>query len=198
MGSDKRIGSEFLNEGLGFGGSCFPKDMKALISYEKKHNIFNGIIENALLINENQINLFAKKIKYFFGSSLKNKIFISWGLSFKPNTDDTRDAVAMQLIRLLSPKVKALHLFDPKVKRQSVTSLKNYSNVKFLNSQYENFENADALIICTEWEDFINPEITHLSKLKDRVIFDGRNILDANKLAKNKIAYFGIGLKYFE
>ena len=198
MGSDKRIGSEFLNAGLGFGGSCFPKDMKALISYEKKHNIFNGIIENALLINENQINLFAKKIKSFFGSSLKNKIFILWGLSFKPNTDDTRDAVAMQLIRLLSPKVKALHLFDPKVKRQSVTSLKNYSNVKFLNSQYENFENADALIICTEWEDFINPEITHLSKLKDRVIFDGRNILDAKKLAKNKIAYFGIGLKYFE
>ena len=97
-----------------------------------------------------------------------------------------------------SPKVKELHLFDPKVKRRSVTSLKNFSNVKFLNSQYENFENANALIICTEWEDFLNPKITHLSKLKDRVIFDGRNILDAKNLAKNKIAYFGIGLKYFE
>ncbi|MDC0443021.1 UDP-glucose/GDP-mannose dehydrogenase family protein [Gammaproteobacteria bacterium] len=198
MGSDKRIGSEFLNAGLGFGGSCFPKDMKALISYEKKHNIYNGIIENALSVNENQIHLFAKKIKSFFGSSLKRQTFILWGLSFKPNTDDTRDAVAMQLIKLLSSKVKALHLFDPKVKRESVTSLKKYSNVKFLNSQYENFEKANALIICTEWEDFFNPKIEHLLKLKDKVVFDGRNILDEQKLAKNDIDYFGIGLKYFE
>ena len=79
-----------------------------------------------------------------------------------------------------------------------MTSLKKYSNVKFLNSQYENFEKANALIICTEWEDFFNPKIEHLLKLKDKVVFDGRNILDEQKLAKNDIDYFGIGLKYFE
>jgi len=196
MGSDKRIGLEFLNAGLGFGGSCFPKDMKALISYEKKNNIYNGIIENALLINENQVKLFAKKIKSFFGSFSKEQIFVIWGLSFKPNTDDTRDAVSIELIKLLSPKVKALYLFDPKAKKKSATSLKNYRNVKFMNSQYEHFENANALIICTEWKEFFNPEIVHLSKLKDKVVFDGRNILEPKKLARNNIIYYGIGSKY--
>ena len=193
MGSDQRIGSEFLNAGLGFGGSCFPKDMKALISFEKKNKINNSIIENALLINQNQVYLFIEKINNYFGSNLKEKIIVVWGLSFKPNTDDTRDAVAIKLVKLLSPNVKELYVFDPKVKEQSITSLKKYKNIKFLNSKYQNFNTSNALIICTEWEDFFDPDIKKLLQLKDKVIFDGRNILDSKKMEKNNISYFGMG-----
>lgn len=194
MGLDQRIGSEFLNAGLGFGGSCFPKDMKALISFEKKNKIYNSIIENALLINQNQVHLLIEKINNYFGSNLKEKIIVVWGLSFKPNTDDIRDAVAIKLVKLLSPNVKELHVFDPKVKEQSITSFKKCKNIKFLNSKYQNFNTSNALIICTEWDDFLNPDIKQLLQLKDKAIFDGRNILDSKKMEKNNISYFGMGL----
>ncbi len=193
MGSDQRIGSEFLNAGLGFGGSCFPKDMKALISFEKKNKIDNSIIENALLRNQNQVHLLLEKIYNYFGSSLRKKTIVVWGLSFKTNTDDTRDAVAIKLVKLLSHNVKALHVFDPKVKEESIISLKKYKNIRFLNSKYENFNSSNALIICTEWDDFFNPNIKQLHKLKDKVIFDGRNILDSKMMEKNNISYFGMG-----
>ena len=194
MGSDQRIGPKFLNAGLGFGGSCFPKDMKALINFEKKNKIRNSIIKNALLINENQVKLFVQKIQNHFGSFLSEKNIILWGLAFKPNTDDIRDAISLKIVELLSPNVRELYLFDPKVRKESITSFQKYKNIKFLNSQYKNFSKSHALIICTEWEEFYNPDINQLLKLKDKVIFDGRNILDSKKMAKNDISYFGLGL----
>ena len=194
MGADRRIGPDFLNAGLGFGGSCFPKDMKALINFEKKNKIKNSIIENALKINQNQVKLFIKKIRSTFGSNLKDKSFVIWGLSFKPNTDDTRDSVAIELIKLIAPSVKSLYLFDPKVKKDSLSKLKKYPNITFLNSQYENFNLANGLIICTEWNDFKDPKINKLAKLQDRVIFDGRNILDSQLMNENNFSYIGIGL----
>lgn len=193
MGADKRIGSDFLFAGLGFGGSCFPKDLKALISFEKKYKIHNSIINSTLKINQNQVKLFAKKLQHYFGSNLKEKSFVIWGLSFKPNTDDTRESMALELIKLLSPKVKKLYLFDPKVRKNSVEQLNEYHNIQFLSSQYENFYLANALIICTEWDNFKYPEINELDKLKDRAIFDGRNILDAKAIRGNNLTYIGIG-----
>ena len=193
MGADKRIGSDFLFAGLGFGGSCFPKDLKALISFEKKYKIHNSIINNALKINQNQVKLFVKKLQYYFDSTLKKKSIVIWGLSFKPNTDDTRESMALELIKLLSPKVKKLYLFDPKVRKNSVVQLNKYHNIKFMSSQYENFYLANALIICTEWDDFKFPEIKELDKLKDKAIFDGRNILDAEAIRANNLTYIGIG-----
>ena len=195
MGADKRIGSDFLNAGLGFGGSCFPKDLKALITFEKKNKIKDGIIENALKINQNQVKLFAKKIRSKFRSSLNDKSFVVWGLAFKPNTDDTRDSVAIELIKLIAPQVKRLYVYDPKVRKDSLRSeLKKYGNIQFLTSQYENFHLANGLIICTEWDDFKDPSIDELAKLQDRMIFDGRNILDSKAIKENNFSYLGIGL----
>jgi UDPglucose 6-dehydrogenase len=193
MGADKRIGSDFLFAGLGFGGSCFPKDMKALISFEKKHRIQNSIINSALKINQNQVRLFFKKLVNYFGSNLKQKSFVLWGLSFKPNTDDIRNSVALELIKLLSPKAQHLYLFDPKVSTDSLSQLNHYQNITFLSSQYENFNLANGLIICTEWDDFKFPEIKELDKLQDRVIFDGRNILDPKAIKDHNLTYVGIG-----
>ncbi len=194
MGADKRIGSHFLYAGLGFGGSCFQKDMKALISFEKKSKIKNSIIAEALKINQNQVKLFLSKIKRNSGSNLKNKSFIIWGLSFKPNTDDIRDSIAIELIKLLSPNVKQLYLFDPKVTSDSLNCLNQYKNIQFLNTKYENFSSAHGLIICTEWDDFASPKIQELQKLKDQIIFDGRNILDSKILKENNLSYIGIGI----
>ena len=194
MGADKRIGSHFLYAGLGFGGSCFQKDMKALISFEKKNKIKNSIIAEALKINQNQVKLFLNKIKSNAGPNLKNKSFIIWGLSFKPNTDDIRDSIAIELIKLLSPNVKQLYLFDPKVTSDSLNYLNQYQNIQFLNTKYENFSSAHGLIICTEWDDFKSPKVQELKKLKDRIIFDGRNILDSKILKENNLSYIGIGI----
>jgi UDPglucose 6-dehydrogenase len=193
MGADKRIGSDFLFAGLGFGGSCFPKDLKALISFEKKYKIQNSIIKSALKINQNQVKLFAKKLQDYFGSNLKEKSFVLWGLSFKPNTDDTRESMALELIKFLSPRVKKLYLFDPKVRKGSVKQFDQYNNIQFMRSQYEKFHLSDGLIICTEWDNFKFPEIKELDKLKDKVIFDGRNILDGKEIRKNNLTYIGIG-----
>ena len=140
MGADKRIGSHFLYAGLGFGGSCFQKDMKALISFEKKSKIKNSIIAEALKINQNQVKLFLNKIKSNAGPNLKNKSFIIWGVTFKPNTDDIRDSIAIELIKLLSPNVKQLYLFDPKVTSDSLSCLNQYKNIQFLNTKLINIK----------------------------------------------------------
>ena len=145
------------------------------------------------MINQNQVHLLIEKINNYFGSSLKEKIIVVWGLSFKPNTDDIREAVSIKLVKLLSPNVKQLHVYDPKIREESITSLKKYKNIKFLKSKYENFNTSNALIICTEWDDFFDPEIKQLLQLKDKAIFDGRNILDSKKMEKNNISYFGMG-----
>jgi len=194
IGSDSRIGSSFLYAGLGFGGSCFPKDLKALIYEQKKLNLKPGLVENTLKINQRQLEVFYKKITHFYKNQLSQTNLFIWGLSFKPNTDDIRESVAIKLIKKLSPKVNSLTLYDPLAIANSKKALSNLSNVKFTRNQYSNFHKANGLIICTETEDYADPIISELQKLKDKVIFDGRNILDKNKIEANNLLYQGIGI----
>lgn len=193
LGSDSRIGNQFLDAGLGFGGSCFPKDLKALISLEKKFKLEPSIINSVFELNNSQINYFYAKIKKFYGQSLKNKNICLWGLSFKPNTDDIRESMAIQLVKKLSPKVKNIRLHDPVANNKAETELCLLNNLEFFDDMYSALDNADCLIIATEWEIFSTAKINKLYGLKDRIIFDARNVLDAKQLEKYNIIYKGIG-----
>tara|TARA_Y100001936_G_scaffold253168_1_gene316256 strand:+ start:132 stop:1445 length:1314 start_codon:yes stop_codon:yes gene_type:complete len=194
IGSDKRIGEYFLYAGLGYGGSCFPKDIDSLIDTYKKNNIESAILSSVKQVNENQLTSFLSKIlDYYTIKDLKSKVLLIWGLSFKPNTDDIRESVSLKLIQKLSTQVKELKLYDPVAIPNSREFLKDINNITFLDNQYQYIERCDSLIICTEWENFLDPDYTHISKLKDKVIFDGRNILNKNKAKEFGLKYMGIG-----
>tara|TARA_A100001011_G_scaffold400357_1_gene514328 strand:- start:631 stop:1929 length:1299 start_codon:yes stop_codon:yes gene_type:complete len=194
LGSDSRIGPSFLNAGLGFGGSCFPKDLKAIIHEQKKLNLPQGIVFSALNINKKQLDLFYKKILNFYHGKINEKSFFIWGLAFKPNTDDIRESVSIKLIKKLAPKVKSLTLYDSLAIPNAKEALRGIPNINFSKQKYSNFHKINGLIICTEDKEFINPRISELKKLKDEVIFDGRNILERETLEKNNIHYEGVGV----
>lgn len=195
IGSDPRIGDKFLNAGLGFGGSCFPKDLSSLISVYKTQDLESNILKSVVSVNTNQRKNFYKKIKeYFKRSKIKEKSLLIWGLSFKPNTDDIRESVAIKLIKDLSNDVKKIYVFDPIAMENSKKELKLLNNVEFLKSQYSKIDQCNGLIICTDWDEFKMPNINKLDKLKDRIIFDGRNCLNKEILFKNNIKYKGIGI----
>jgi UDPglucose 6-dehydrogenase len=194
IGSDSRIGPSFLNAGLGFGGSCFPKDLKAIIHEQKKLHLPQGIVASALDINKRQLDLFYKKILNFYQGNIKKKDFFIWGLAFKPNTDDIRESVSIKLIKKLSPKVNSLTLYDSLAVPNAKKALKGIPNISFTKQKYSNFHQIHGLIICTEDKEFFNPRISELKKLQDEVIFDGRNILERSILEKNNFHYEGIGV----
>ena len=194
MGSDSRIGKDFLYAGLGYGGSCFPKDIKALIETEKKLNIDSTFFKEVNKINDSMVKNLEEKIKKFYvDSSLRTKTIMIWGISFKPNTDDVRDSVAIKFAKSISKKFKRIYMYDPMV--QSLPeALAETSNIHILKNQYTNIQECDALVICTEWKEFWDPDMKTISALKDSVIFDGRNILDAMNIESNGIKYYGIGV----
>ena len=195
MGSDPRIGGEFLNAGLGFGGSCFPKDIQALRNIEKKLNLDHSILSAVEEINDQQFEIFYKKIINSIPKMiLRNTSFLIWGLSFKPDTDDIRHSIALKLVRNLATKVKNLYLYDPVAMGEASNLLKHYKNISFCKSPFENIKNANALIICTEWDEFKNVDLTKLKLLKDKKIFDGRNMLNKNQISQLGIEYFGLGV----
>lgn len=192
IGTDSRIGKDFLYAGLGYGGSCFPKDIQALIKMQEDFGINSTLLHAVEQINLNQVSIFLQKIKDFYKTELKTKTLVVWGLSFKPNTDDVRDSVAVSCIKLLSKLVENIYVYDPIV-RKLPKELSNIKNISSLKSQYSKISECNALIICTEWKQFWEPDIASIMKLKDGVIFDGRNILDANLLSDNGLKYIGIG-----
>ncbi|MDA8607050.1 UDP-glucose/GDP-mannose dehydrogenase family protein [Gammaproteobacteria bacterium] len=195
MGSDPRIGGEFLNAGLGFGGSCFPKDIQALRNIEKKLNLDHSILSAVEEINDQQFEIFYKKIINSIPKMiLRNTSFLIWGLSFKPDTDDIRHSIALKLVRNLATKVKNLYLYDPVAMGEASNLLKHYKNISFCKSPFENIKNANALIICTEWDEFKNVDLAKLKLLKDKKIFDGRNMLNKNQISQLGIEYFGLGV----
>ncbi|MDB3881707.1 UDP-glucose/GDP-mannose dehydrogenase family protein [Gammaproteobacteria bacterium] len=194
IGSDSRIGSEFLNAGLGYGGSCFPKDIKALIKEEKMLGIKNSILKKVQQTNDEQYLAFVNKIKSYHGRKLKNKILMIWGLSFKPNTDDIRESIAIKIIQEIAPSVHQLKLYDPQATANASKALKHITNISFINNQYQDIDECHSLVICTDWKEFHNPKLHFLKTLQEKVIFDGRNILDPKKLKGNGFAYLGIGL----
>jgi UDPglucose 6-dehydrogenase len=192
IGTDFRIGKHFLYPGLGYGGSCFPKDVQALsksstdVSYDFK--ILNAVMEVNLL----QKQFFISKIKAFYNSNLSGKKFAVWGLAFKPNTDDIRDAPALEVIDYLLSSGASVCAFDPEAMGNVKKEYKN--KINFAENQYEALTGADALVICTEWNEFRTPEFEKISSaLSENVIFDGRNLYDIETMESLGFYYESIG-----
>lgn len=191
IGSDDRIGKRFLFPGIGYGGSCFPKDVKALIHSAKEVNYEFTILDSVTEVNERQKSHLVTKIKRYF-NNLKGKHFAIWGLAFKPNTDDIREAPALEIIQALLAEGATVSAFDP----EAMNNVKNIfgNKINFTETQYECLENADALIIATEWNEFRTPDFDRiLELLKDPVIFDGRNVFDVSIMEKKGFHYESIG-----
>jgi UDPglucose 6-dehydrogenase len=192
IGSDTRIGKRFLFPGIGFGGSCFPKDVKALINTSNENNYDFKILKSVVEINENQRVRFFDKIKLHYNGKLKGKHFAIWGLAFKPNTDDIRDAPSVKIIELLLKAGASVTAYDP----EAMDNIKNTFNgkIKLAKGTYNALENADALIIVTEWNEFRKPDFSRVKALlKKPVIFDGRNLYDLEKMQGLQFTYYSIG-----
>lgn len=194
IGSDPRIGSHFLYSGLGYGGSCFPKDIDSLLNTFKSNTIDNQILTSVKQINDSQFAYFLSKILNFYSEqNLKQKNFLIWGLAFKPETDDVRESVSIKLIKSLSEHSNHLYLYDPVATKTAKQELQELKNITFLDDPYECIAQSDALVIATEWKIFWNPDHERLQNLKDQIIFDGRNILNKDKLNEYGLKYLGIG-----
>lgn len=192
IGTDFRIGKHFLYPGIGYGGSCFPKDVKALSRSAADADYAFKILDAVIAVNKDQQSFFISKISRYYGGSLSGKKFAVWGLSFKPNTDDIRDAPALTIIADLLAQGATVTAYDPEampnVKRE--TSL----DITYADNQYEALENADALIICTEWNEFRTPDFDRIAaRLKSKVIFDGRNLYDTEIMEQMGYYYESIG-----
>lgn len=194
IASDSRIGSKFLYAGTGYGGSCFPKDVKALIKSGNDNNFEMNVVKAVEKTNEFQKSVLFRKMIRFFDNDLKNKTIAVWGLSFKPKTDDIREAPSLVLIdKLLEAGAKVV-AYDPAA-MQEVKHLLG-DKIQFASDPYEAAENSDAIALVTEWPEFHLPDFSRLAEImKKKVIFDGRNIYDPSELRKQGFEYFGIGKK---
>lgn len=194
IGSDKRIGYDFIYPGIGYGGTCFPKDIAALIQLGKRNGYDPKLISSVNEVNNNQKQLFLAKILNRFGEDLSGLTFAIWGLSFKPETDDMREAPSVYLIKELIKRGASINAYDPKaMKEAKEVYLKGYS-VLFNQEKYAALENANALILLTEWKEFRSPDFSRIkSQLKEPVVFDGRNQYNAFHLEKSDFEYYQIG-----
>jgi len=194
IGSDTRIGKRFLFAGLGYGGSCFPKDVRALAFSAREHGTPLRIIEAAQQVNTSQISRFADKVKKYFGESIRGRKLALWGLAFKPNTDDVREAPAFQVIEELLSAGASIIAFDEEAMDRTREIFG--SRIEYAESPYEVLNGSSALLIATEWNAFRNPDFDRLaSELKEKVIFDGRNLYDPEMLASMGFRYFNMGRK---
>jgi UDPglucose 6-dehydrogenase len=194
ISTDTRIGKHFLYAGVGYGGSCFPKDVKALIKTAKDYNLNLKIVSAAENVNEEQKSFIVNKIQNHFGSNLKGKTFAIWGLSFKPNTDDMREAPSLVIIDKLSKLGAVIRAFDPVAMNEAKKQIPPSSEVYFAKNMMDAVEGADALILVTEWAEFRNPDFIKVKKLlKTPTLFDGRNIYDPKTMKELGFNYFAIG-----
>jgi len=194
LGSDSRIGPKFLFPGGGFGGSCFPKDVRALLKTSRDCGYNPSILESVMDVNENQKVAFSEKVKAFYTNDLKGKKFGVWGLAFKPNTDDMREAPSQYIVKTLTDEGAVCHVFDPKALESAMPLFSNNPNVKFGKNQYEVLEGADGLILVTEWLSFREPDFERMKSLmKAPVIFDGRNQYSPKTMARYGFRYICIG-----
>ncbi len=192
IGSDARIGKRFLFPGIGYGGSCFPKDVSALQKSGKEFGYDFAIITEVMRVNEVQKLRLVEKIRVHFKGDLKGKHFALWGLAFKPDTDDIREAPALYMIEELTKAGATITAFDP----EAMPNVKKLvgDKIKFADDEYVTLEGADALLIATEWSEFRTPDFTKISSLlKSKLIFDGRNLYDLNTMKKNGFIYHSIG-----
>jgi UDPglucose 6-dehydrogenase len=194
IGSDARIGNKFIYPGIGYGGSCFPKDVKALIKTAASNGYQMQILEAVEAVNEKQKSVLFDKVMNRFQGDIAGKTFAIWGLSFKPNTDDMREAPSLVIIDHIIKAGGKVNAYDPIAISETKHILGN--KIEYSNTEYEALENADALLIVTEWADFRAPDFIKIkNKLINPIVFDGRNIYDTKELNELGFEHYGIGKK---
>ncbi|WP_316824613.1 UDP-glucose/GDP-mannose dehydrogenase family protein [Pedobacter miscanthi] len=197
IGSDERIGKRFLFPGVGYGGSCFPKDVQALVKSSDDHAYDFQILKSVMEVNERQKTILVDKVLKYYKGDIKGKHFALWGLAFKPETDDIREAPALYIIDALVKNGATVTVFDP----EAMGNVKNLigDQVNYAKNQYEALEGADALLIATEWSVFRNPDFDKIDHiLKNKVVFDGRNLYDLQKMIDLGYYYNSIGRKLID
>ncbi|WP_066834333.1 UDP-glucose dehydrogenase family protein [Rufibacter ruber] len=196
IGSDTRIGNKFIYPGIGYGGSCFPKDVKALIKTASENGYTMQILQAVESVNENQKEVLFNKVIKHFGNELAGKTFALWGLSFKPKTDDMREAPSLVIIEKLLAEGASVKAYDPVAMKEAQHMIGENDRVTYAKDEYEALIDADALLIVTEWPEFRSPNFQVISKLlKNKVIIDGRNIYEAKEMQNLGFAYYGIGVQ---
>lgn len=197
IGSDSRIGKRFLFPGIGYGGSCFPKDVQALVKSGEDLNFKFEILSAVLKVNQEQKTILFPKIKNFFRGDLSGKKIAVWGLAFKPDTDDIREAPALFMIEALLDAGANISAYDPEAMPNVKNSLGN--KIDYASDEYSALSGADALLICTEWGIFRNPDFTRMKSLmKDAVLFDGRNLFEIGEMNDKGFYYCSIGRNVIE
>lgn len=192
ISTDSRIGNKFLFPGIGFGGSCFPKDVSALISVAKENQCTSHMLEAVRDVNIQQRKLFVEKILKYYNDDIKGKIFAIWGLAFKPKTNDMREAPSITIINMLLEHGAKIKAYDPQAIETARMILDD--SIEYMSSAYDVLENSDALILLTEWNEFRRPDFEKIKlNVKDKVIFDGRNQYERAKIEALGLKYFCIG-----
>lgn len=193
IGSDNRIGNKFIYPGVGYGGSCFPKDVKALIKTAHENGYSMSVLKAVEEVNEKQKSVMFKKVKAHFGEDLSGLTFAVWGLSFKPKTDDMREAPSVVIIKALLKAGAKVRAFDPVAMEEAKHELKD--SIVYAKDEYDALIDADGLLLITEWPEFRVPNFDVVERLmKQKVVFDGRNIYDKPELKAMGYAYYGIGI----
>ena len=192
IGLDNRIGSRFLRAGPAYGGSCFPKDTKGLVSAADKYKVNLSIVKSVIKSNQERTNLLTKRIHKILGKSLKNKKISFLGVTFKPNTDDMRDSSSLKILPYLCKKGAVVNYYDPSGEKKVFKKLKNCSYKRNIKA---NCSNADLVILLTEWDEFKAIDFKKIIKKKDFKVYDLRNIYNPEEMKKKKIKYFSIGRK---
>lgn len=197
IGSDHRIGFSFIYPGCGYGGSCFPKDVKALIRTAGEYGYDSRLLQSVEDVNDYQKKVLVEKVKQRFGDDLTDRTFAVWGLAFKPDTDDMRESAAITIISALTDSGAQVRAYDPKaVEEAKACYLKDNENVRYCDSKYEALKDADALILITEWKEFRSPDFYEIGKLlKTPVIFDGRNQYEPRHVKRYGLDYYQIGVR---
>ena len=195
MGLDNRIGPKFLHPGPGFGGSCFPKDTRALYASFKKNKIKNTLVKSVINFNEDRKISMVNKIKYLLRPNIKNKVIAFLGVTFKPNTDDLRESPSLEIIPRLRKLGVKIHAHDPAFNREFI-KIKEFDKVKWYSNVLEAIKNADLLVIHTEWNEYRGLDLLKVKKeLKNPIILDLRNIFNLDDMKRFNIKYYGIGFK---
>jgi len=196
IGSDRRIGYSFIYPGCGYGGSCFPKDVQALNRIAEDAGYSPRIIQSVEAVNRDQKKILAQKVLNRFGDDLHDKTFAVWGLAFKPETDDMREASAITIIEELTKCGAKIKAYDPKAMEEAKSFyLKGNPNVEYVKSKYDALDGSDAMLLITEWKEFRSPDFVEMKqRMRKPVIFDGRNQYDAVRLAKKGFEYHQIGV----
>lgn len=198
ISSDKRIGGHFLYPGPGYGGSCFPKDVKALIATAEDYGMDLKIVNATEEVNDEQKSYVFNKIEKYYGKDLLGKVFTFWGVAFKANTDDVRETAAIAMARKLIGAGATIQIFDPVATENYLHEMSKFTEcegkIKSFENKYDALNGSDALITVTEWREFNTPDFTEIkSRLKKPVIFDGRNLYDTKKVLAEGFDYFAVG-----